>query len=61
MANEPRPRREGTGTSRLRKSSIPASPPVTDETAGSLYPPPSYPGTGDAPPARRAVLSRPLP
>ena len=50
MANEPRPRREGTGTSRLRKSSASASSPVTDETAGSASSPPSYPGTGDAAP-----------
>ena len=57
MANEPRPRREGTGTSRLRKSSVSASPPVTDETVGSSSSPPSYPGAGDAAPAP----SEPLP
>ncbi len=52
MANEIRPRREGTGTSRLRKSSTPAPPPVSDETTGSsAATPPTYPGTGDAPPS----------
>ena len=50
MPNETRPRRENSGTSRLRKSTSPASPPVSDETAGpSSAPPPTYPGTGEAP------------
>src|SRR5208283_1853146 len=50
MPNETRPRRENSGTSRLRKSISPASPPVSDETAGpSSAPPPTYPGTGEAP------------
>ena len=50
MPNETRPRRENSGTSRLRKSISPASPPVSDETAGpSSTPPPTYPGTGEAP------------
>lgn len=52
MPNETRPRREGTGTSRLRKSSTPAPPPVSDETTGSsAATPPTYPGTGDIPPS----------
>ena len=51
MPNETRPRREPSGTSRLRKSTSPASPPAADDTAGPTSPPPpSYPGTGDAPP-----------
>jgi transcription termination factor Rho len=51
MANEPRPRRETSGASRLRKSSTSASPPA-DETAGAgSSSPPSYPGAGDAPAA----------
>ncbi len=51
MPNETRPRREPSGTSRLRKSTSPASPPAADDTAGpSSPPPPSYPGAGDAPP-----------
>src|SRR5271157_3806321 len=50
MTNETRPRRENSGTSRLRKSISPASPPVSEETAGpSSAPPPTYPGTGEAP------------
>jgi transcription termination factor Rho len=52
MTNETRPRRENSGTSRLRKSSTPASPPVSDETTGpSPSTPSTHPGTGDAPPA----------
>src|SRR5271157_3179763 len=50
MTNETRPRRENSGTSRLRKSISPASSPVSEETAGpSSAPPPTYPGTGEAP------------
>jgi transcription termination factor Rho len=52
MANEPRSRRETSGTSRLRKSSAPSSAPSADETAG---PGPStsqtYSGTGEPPAA----------
>ena len=60
MANETRPRREPSGTSRLRKSSTPAPPPVTDETTGSVRPAspsPSYPGAGGC--AARRPSSRP--
>src|SRR5271157_2976085 len=50
MPNETRPRRENSATSRLRKSISPASSPVSEETAGpSSAPPPTYPGTGEAP------------
>ncbi len=50
MPNETRPRRENSGPSRLRKSTSPASPPATEETAGpSSALPPTYPGTGEAP------------
>ena len=48
MANETRPRRETSGTSRIRKTS-PRRPlrPTSDETAGPpSAPPPTYPGTG---------------
>src|SRR5262245_27604602 len=52
MANETRPRRENSGTSRIRKSSSPPSAPIADETTGSG---PSstqpYPGTGEPAPA----------
>ncbi len=50
MSNETRPRRESSGTSRLRKSTPPASSPVSDETIGtSASTTPTYPGAGDAP------------
>ena len=50
MPNESRPRRENSGTSRLRKPASPASPPESEETAGpSSTPPPTYPGTEEAP------------
>src|SRR4051794_4661100 len=51
MPNETRPRRESSGTSRIRKSSTPASSPAPDETqaspaAGS----PPFAGAGDSAP-----------
>ncbi len=50
MTNETRPRRENSGTSRLRKSTSPASPPQSDETPGAASaPPPTFSGTGEAP------------
>ena len=52
MANETRPRRESTGTSRIRKSSpLPASP-APDEPDGTAAGPASSFGgvTGDPPP-----------
>jgi transcription termination factor Rho len=50
MPNETRPRRENSGTSRLRKSTPPSSSPVSDETIGtSASTNPTYPGAGDAP------------
>jgi transcription termination factor Rho len=56
MANETRPRRESSGTSRIRKSSTPANPPAADETAGSpASPAASYPGAADSAP----VLEQP--
>ncbi len=50
MSNETRSRRESSGTSRLRKSTPPASSPVSDENIGtSASTTPTYPGAGDAP------------
>jgi transcription termination factor Rho len=43
MANETRPRRETTGTSRLRKSSTPAPAPPSNEAAGTVPPASSTP------------------
>jgi transcription termination factor Rho len=54
MANETRPRRETSGTSRLRKSSTPAPAPASNEATGSVPPAPPtppYPGAAEPPPA----------
>ncbi len=62
MPNETRPRRENSGTSRLRKSSSPTSPPVSDDNAGSSQaPPPGHSGPADAPPpaAEQTYRERP--
>jgi transcription termination factor Rho len=45
MANETRPRRESTGTSRIRKTSpSPTTPPAENSTGAPIGPPPSYAG-----------------
>ncbi|WP_165220307.1 transcription termination factor Rho [Aquisphaera insulae] len=55
MGNETRPRREGTGTSRIRKSSSPPPPPPADDPAGPAFSAPSEtPAPPVEPPTYRA-------
>jgi transcription termination factor Rho len=52
MANETRPRREPTGTSRIRKTVTPPLPPVADDSSGTAPGPvTSYPGANESSPA----------
>ena len=52
MANETRPRREPTGTSRIRKTVTPPLPPVADDSSGTAPGPvTSYPGASESSPA----------
>ena len=51
MANETRPRREPTGTSRIRKTVAPSTPPAADDSSGPAPgPAPSYSGASESSP-----------
>ena len=52
MANETRPRREPTGTSRIRKTVAPSAPPVADDPSGTAPgPAASYSEASESSPA----------
>ncbi|QEH34338.1 hypothetical protein OJF2_28740 [Aquisphaera giovannonii] len=49
MANETRPRREGTGTSRIRKSSTPPPPPAAEDAPATAPAAPAFSGPAETP------------